>query len=107
MAERLSRKEKVMGPIPIVASKSRTFFLIKDTWRIEKGKKVVPPRIELGSQEPKSYMLPLHHGTFLKKEIGRHKSQHKIRTERRKKSKHSRGISYMITYDYIRLQTIT
>ena len=100
MAERLSRKEKVMGPIPIVA-------LIFFSKREEKGKKVVPPRIELGSQEPKSYMLPLHHGTFLKKEIGRHKSQHKIRTERRKKSKHSRGISYMITYDYIRLQTIT
>ena len=26
---------------------------------------MVPPRIELGSQEPKSCMLPLHHGTFL------------------------------------------
>ena len=64
MAERLSRKEKVMGPIPIVA------FLIEEFLRKEKkkiGKKVVPPRIELGSQEPKSYMLPLHHGTFLKK----------------------------------------
>ena len=59
MAERLSRKEKVMGPIPIVA-------LIFFSKREEKGKKVVPPRIELGSQEPKSYMLPLHHGTFLR-----------------------------------------
>ena len=64
MAERLSRKEKVMGPIPIVASKS---FLTKKTQIKEKGKKVVPPRIELGSQEPKSCMLPLHHGTFLNK----------------------------------------
>ena len=64
MAERLSRKEKVMGPIPIVAS---IYFILKQNKSEEKGKKVVPPRIELGSQEPKSYMLPLHHGTFLKK----------------------------------------
>ena len=28
-------------------------------------KKVVPPRFELGSREPESHMLPLHHGTFL------------------------------------------
>ena len=25
---------------------------------------MVPPRIELGSREPESHMLPLHHGTF-------------------------------------------
>ena len=75
MAERLSRKEKVMGPIPIVAL--RKLFTKKSRERVrkrkgkereeKKHKKVVPPRIELGSQEPKSYMLPLHHGTFLKK----------------------------------------
>ena len=27
--------------------------------------KMVPPRFELGSREPESHMLPLHHGTFL------------------------------------------
>ena len=26
--------------------------------------KMVPPRFELGSREPESHMLPLHHGTF-------------------------------------------
>ena len=29
------------------------------------SKKMVPPRFELGSREPESHMLPLHHGTFL------------------------------------------
>ena len=28
-------------------------------------KKMVTPRFELGSREPESHMLPLHHGTFL------------------------------------------
>ena len=28
------------------------------------SKKMVPPRFELGSREPESHMLPLHHGTF-------------------------------------------
>ena len=31
-------------------------------------KKVVTPRFELGSREPKSRMLPLHHATLQKKE---------------------------------------
>ena len=28
------------------------------------SKKMVPPRFELGSREPESHMLPLHHGTL-------------------------------------------
>ena len=35
-------------------------------WRAKRrlcSEKVVPPRIELGSWEPKPHMLPLHHGT--------------------------------------------
>ena len=58
MAERLSRKEKVMGPIPIVASKSRTFFLIKDTWRIEKAKRWFHPESNWGPKNQNLVCCP-------------------------------------------------
>ena len=47
VAERLSRKEKVMGPIPIVAS--NFFQSLRKGEKGAKRQKMVPPRIELGS----------------------------------------------------------
>ena len=35
------------------------------------NQKVDPPRVELGSQEPESHMLPLHHGSLYNKRRGK------------------------------------
>ena len=36
------------------------------------NQKVDPPRVELGSQEPESHMLPLHHGSVYNKRRGKY-----------------------------------
>ena len=74
MVERRSRKAKVTSSI-LVAASSFIDDTLSDFYlplylpfshpKKNFEKKVVPLRIELRSQEPKSYMLPLHHGTFL------------------------------------------
>ena len=44
----------------------RSFYSLTENYEINTSscKKVVTPRFELGSREPKSRMLPLHHATF-------------------------------------------